>query len=297
MSSSTFSRRSFLAALGGTAGVAAATASKKGWAFNFLEPVSVDNPLKSYPNRGWERIYRDLYAYDSTFTFTCAPNDTHNCILRAYVRSGTIVRIGPTFGYGEAVDLTGMKSSHRWDPRCCQKGLALVRRFYGDRRCRYPLVRKGWLQWQKDGFPRDPATGKVDPKYLQRGKEPFVRVSWDEAFDLVAKGMHNVAASYSGEQGKKWLLAQGYDPHMVEATHEVGTQVIKMRGGMPLLGTTRIFGQYRFAQTLALLDAFVRKVGPDKALGARGWDNYTWHTDLPPGHPMVTGQQTVDVDL
>ncbi|MHC4147588.1 MAG: molybdopterin-dependent oxidoreductase, partial [Planctomycetota bacterium] len=28
-----------------------------------------------------------------------------------------------------------------------------------------------------------------------------------------------------------------------------------------------------------------------------GFDNYTFHTDLPPGHPMVTGQQTIDWDL
>ena len=26
-----------------------------------------------------------------------------------------------------------------------------------------------------------------------------------------------------------------------------------------------------------------RKVGPDQALGSRGFDNYSWHTDLPPG--------------
>jgi anaerobic selenocysteine-containing dehydrogenase len=38
-------------------------------------------------------------------------------------------------------------------------------------------------------------------------------------------------------------------------------------------------------------------VKPDDALGGRGWDNYSWHTDLPPGHPMVTGQQTVEFDL
>jgi nitrate reductase / nitrite oxidoreductase, alpha subunit len=48
---------------------------------------------------------------------------------------------------------------------------------------------------------------------------------------------------------------------------------------------------------MALLDAQVRKVGPDQALGAKGFDNYSWHTDLPPGHPMVTGQQTVEFDL
>jgi nitrate reductase alpha subunit len=287
-------RRSFLSALGAGAGTLAASSS---WGFNFLEPVTVDNPLKLYPNRGWERIYRDLYAYDSTFTFTCAPNDTHNCLLRAYVRSGTVVRIGPTFGYGEAVDAGSGKASHRWDPRCCQKGLALVRRFYGERRCKYPLVRKGFYEWAKAGFPRDALTGKVDPRFLQRGKDPFVRLTWEDAFDLVARGLQSVASAYSGPQGGKWLLAQGFDPEMVEAAHNIGTQVIKMRGGMPLLGITRIMGQYRFANTLALLDAHVRKVGPDQALGARGWDNYTWHTDLPPGHPMVTGQQTVDWDL
>ncbi len=287
-------RRGFLGLLGASA---ALTVSDRGWGFNFLEPVHVDNPLAAYPNRAWEEIYRDLYAYDTTFTFTCAPNDTHNCLLQAYVRAGTIVRIGPTFRYGEAVDVDGRKASHRWDPRCCQKGLALVRRFYGDRRCKYPLVRKGWLEWARAGMPRDPETGKIDPKYLQRGKDPFIRIGWDDAFDLVAKGLDSISESYNGAQGKKWLTAQGFDPLMIEATAGAGIQTVKMRGGMPLLGLSRIFAQYRFASTLALLDAKTRKVGPAEALGARGWDNYTWHTDLPPGHPMVTGQQTVDWDL
>src|SRR5690606_36797846 len=38
-------------------------------------------------------------------------------------------------------------------------------------------------------------------------------------------------------------------------------------------------------------------ISSDKAHGARGWDSYSWHTDLPPGHPMVTGAQTNDFDL
>jgi nitrate reductase alpha subunit len=84
---------------------------------------------------------------------------------------------------------------------------------------------------------------------------------------------------------------------MVEATEGAGVQTIKVRGGMALLGTTRIFGLYRFANSLALADAKIRGVGPDKAIGGRGWDSYSWHTDLPPGHPMVTGQQTNDFDL
>ena len=92
-----------------------------------LQEEAVANPLASYPDRGWERTYRDLWKYDSVYTFTCAPNDTHNCILNAYVRNGVVVRIGPSMKYGEATDLLGNKASHRWDPRVCQKGLALTR--------------------------------------------------------------------------------------------------------------------------------------------------------------------------
>ncbi|MEZ5990203.1 MAG: molybdopterin oxidoreductase, partial [Planctomycetota bacterium] len=98
-----------------------------------LRATAVDNPLAAYPRRGWEKVYRDLYASESSFTFLCAPNDTHNCLLRGFVKNGVVTRIAPTFGYGKATDLDGKQATARWDPRCCQKGLALARRFYGDR--------------------------------------------------------------------------------------------------------------------------------------------------------------------
>ena len=104
---------------------------------------AITNPLAVYPNRDWEKVYRDLWKYDSKFTFTCAPNDTHNCLLNAYVRDGVITRLGPSMKYGEAKDLSGNGTTHRWDPRVCQKGLALTRRFYGDRRVT-PQYRKVW---------------------------------------------------------------------------------------------------------------------------------------------------------
>jgi nitrate reductase alpha subunit len=68
--------------------------------------TAIDNPLAHYPSREWERTYRDLWKYDSTFTFLCAPNDTHNCILNAYVRDGIITRIGPTMRYRRATTST-----------------------------------------------------------------------------------------------------------------------------------------------------------------------------------------------
>ena len=96
---SQLSRREFLTQAG-SAGFSAFILSVTGaWGLN-----RSDNPLASYPDRDWERVYRDLWKSDSTLTFLCAPNDTHNCLLHGYVRSGVVTRIGPTMKYGEAAD-------------------------------------------------------------------------------------------------------------------------------------------------------------------------------------------------
>ncbi len=286
------SRRTFLKTA--SASLAAATASPLLSSLGFV--TEVDNPLDTYPARDWETIYRDQFRHDSIYHFMCAPNDTHNCLLRAYVKNGVITRLGPSYGYGKAKDIYGNQASHRWDPRLCQKGLAMVRRIYGPRRVKYPMVRRGFKQWAEAGYPRD-EDGRVDPRYLNRGKEPFVRVSFDEAYDLMARSAIETATTYNGEEGARKLEAQEYDPDMITAMQGAGTQTLKFRGGMPLLGATRIYGMNRFANSLGLLDAQLREVPPDQALGGRVFDSYSWHTDLPPGHPMTCGQQTIDFDL
>jgi nitrate reductase alpha subunit len=265
--------------------------------YRFLDPVRVPNPLAAYPNRDWERIYRDIFRHDRTFTFLCAPNDTHNCLLRAFVKNNVLVRIEPTYGYGKATDLAGNRASARWDPRCCQKGLVLGRRLYGDRRVKGALVRKGFKAWAERGFPRDPRTGQPPAELLKRGWDGFVRVPFEEAYTLHARALENIARTYSGDQGRRYLLAQGYDPAMVDAAEGAGVRTTKFRGGMAKLGITRIVGTYRMGNMVALLDAHVRQVGADRAKGGGLWDSYSWHTDLPPGHPMVHGDQTSDFEL
>jgi nitrate reductase / nitrite oxidoreductase, alpha subunit len=284
-------RRRFLETMAAAGFGALAASATKAWG---LEAVS--NPLAAYPDRDWERVYRDLFQEDSHFTFTCAPNDTHNCLLKAHVRSGVVTRIGPSMRYGEAVDLAGNGTSHRWDPRVCQKGLALTRRFYGDRRVNQCMVREGFKKWHDAGFPRG-ADGRPPTEFFQRARDQWVRMSHDDAAQIVAAALKNIAETYSGEEGQRRLKEQNYDEATIAATQGAGTQVLKFRGGMPLLGMTRVFGMYRLANAIALLDNHIRKLGPEKSLGGKGFDNYSWHTDLPPGHPMVTGQQTVEFDL
>ena len=237
------SRRSFLQiAAGAGAGVLFSQSEAFGELFGFMKPVDLASPLGGYPNRGWEKSYRDLYQHDSTFHFLCAPNDTHNCLLTAYVKNGVVTRIGPSFGFGDAVDTDGNQASHRWDPRCCNKGLALVRRFYGHRRVKEPMIRRGFREWVDAGCPRD-EDGKIAEQYLKRGQDPYEKVTFDEAYEYSARALINIGETYSGEEGQARLSAQGYDPEMVKATQGAGTQTMKFRGGMAALGATRIFAQ------------------------------------------------------
>jgi nitrate reductase / nitrite oxidoreductase, alpha subunit len=287
------SRREFLI-MGAAATVGAATYPLL---HNLQAIRAVDNPLDSYPFRDWEAIYRDQYAYDSSFTFICSPNDTHACRLRAFTRNGVIQRIEPNYDVGRYADQLGNTASVKWHPRGCKKGQTFHRRVYGPYRLRFPLVRAGWKRWADDGFPELTAENRDAYLFTSRGTDSFARVSWDEAYRYIASGLINVAEAYSGDQGARRLIAEGYQPEMVEEMGGAGTRTMKLRGGMGLLGVIGKYGMYRMSNTLALLDDQVRGVGPDEARAGRNWSNYTWHGDQAPGQPFVHGLQTSDPDF
>src|SRR6266849_6362010 len=139
------SRRQLLKVSAGT--VAAVAVADHVLALTALQPViEVGNPLGDYPDRSWERVYHDQYRYDSSFTWVCSPNCTHECRLRAFVRNGVMLRSEQNYDSGRVGDLHG-------NPRGCPNGFTFQRRVYGPYRLRYPIVRKGWKAWADAGFP------------------------------------------------------------------------------------------------------------------------------------------------
>lgn len=287
------SRRDFLKLTGASA--MAIAANELEW--RLLQVVGVDNPLAAYPDRDWEKVYRDQYRYDSSFTYVCSPNDTHACRLRAFVRNGVILRSEQNYDVGRYADLYGNQATPHWHPRGCKKGQTFHRRIYGPHRLKGPLMRAGWQQWADDGFPELTAELKTKYKFDARGADELLPVSWDVAYDYLARGMIAIATRYSGDQGAELLRKQGYPEEMIAAMGGAGTRTIKCRGGMGLLGVIGKYGMYRFANTLALLDEHIRGVGHAEVKGGRLWSNYTWHGDQAPGHPFTTGLQTSDEDF
>ncbi|MBI3065231.1 MAG: molybdopterin-dependent oxidoreductase, partial [Deltaproteobacteria bacterium] len=293
-------RRDFLRWLGVGSGTAALGGALP---LNLLAAASPgENPLAGSINRNWEKIYRDQYKrdqykYDRHFDWVCSPNDTHACRVRAFVRNGIVTRLGNTYDYQKYADLYGNKATANWNPRQCAKGYTFHRVLYGPYRLRHPIVRKGWKGWVDAGCPDLTPENKTKYMFDARGQDEFIQISWDDAFHDIAKALVAIATRYSGPDGRRLLLAQGYQPEMVEEMGGAGTRTIKMRGGMGLLGVIGKYGMYRLNNSLALLDAKVRGVGPDKALAGRNFSNYTWHGDQAPGHPWVHGLQTSDCDF
>jgi nitrate reductase alpha subunit len=292
---STMNRRQFLRWLGVGAGTTVLTMNSP---LSLLASADPDqNPLAGSVDRNWEKIYRDQYRYDSSFDWVCSPNDTHACRVRAYVRNGIVTRLGATYDYQNYSDIYGNHATHNWNPRQCAKGYTFHRVIYGPYRLKHPIVRKGWKAWAEAGFPELTPDLKAKYKFDSRGEDEFVQISWEDAFDNIAKALAAIGKRYSGEEGKQRLLAQGYQPEMVEATMGAGTRTFKMRGGMGLLGVIGKYGMYRLNNSMALLDAQIRGVDHEHALAGRNWSNYTWHGDQAPGHPWVHGLQTSDCDF
>ena len=241
MSPPKMSRRQFLKASGGVAaGVAAGMAG--GWTLSSGKPVFASrtlvpltqegNPLESYPNRGWEQVYQNQYDYDSSFTWVCSPNDTHACRLRAFVKNGVVLRSEQNYDSGKIKDLYGNQATEVWNPRGCSKGYSMHRRVYGPYRLKYPIVRKGWKRWADDGFPSlsDDPQLRDSYNFNSRGTDTFERLSWDEAFDYVARAAKAIAETYSGPSGRSRLESDGYQPEMIDETQGAGTRTMKFRG-------------------------------------------------------------------
>ncbi|MFQ5890668.1 MAG: molybdopterin-dependent oxidoreductase [Gemmatimonadota bacterium] len=261
--------------------------------------VGVENPLEHYPDRDWERLYRDQYDYDRTFTWVCAPNDTHMCRLRGFVRNGVLIRSEQNYDHQRYADLYGNKATPAWNPRGCLKGYTMHRRVYGPHRLRYPVVRRGWKEWADDGFPSLSENPRLRSTYRfdDRGNDEFVRLSWEEAYRYAAQGLVAIARTYSGEQGRARLLRDGYLEEMFEHWGGAGTRTMKIGSSLPLHGIVGKFGLFRFGNLMGLLDHHVRGVSPEEAKGCRDWTEYTWRGDQAPGQPFVTGLQTSDCDF
>ncbi|MGE0804141.1 MAG: molybdopterin-dependent oxidoreductase [Burkholderiaceae bacterium] len=104
----------------------------------------------------------------------CWPDCGSKGFNRAYVENGVVVRMG--------TDDTIADSWNRPQLRACARGQALRLWLLGADRLKYPMKRKHW----------EPGGGRKE----LRGRDEWVRISWDEALDILAGELKRVKETY-----------------------------------------------------------------------------------------------------
>ena len=105
----------------------------------------------------------------------------HNCGGRcpnyAYVQDGVIVRQKPDDNHPDSPDYP--------QQRGCARGRSQRHQTFGADRLKYPMKRKNW----------EPGGGKKE----LRGQDEWVRISWDEALDIVSSEINRIKEKYGNE--------------------------------------------------------------------------------------------------
>lgn len=160
----------------------------------------------------------------------CNENCGNGCVNRGYVVDGVVVR--------QKTDDSHDDTSGRPQQRSCPRGHSLRQQLYNVDRLKYPMKRKNW----------QPGGGENAHGEL-RGKDEWERISWDEAFDLMAGELKRVYADYGPHavmcNSWRWqpaanLLRAMGGAIMDSNTESFGTWVFKPQ----LLGLTAVWGDH-----------------------------------------------------
>ncbi|HMN15674.1 MAG TPA: molybdopterin-dependent oxidoreductase, partial [Bellilinea sp.] len=126
-------------------------------------------------------------------TAACWHNCGGRCVIKANVVDGVVTRVKTDDTHADSPDYP--------QQRGCARGRSGRMQVFTADRLKYPMKRKNW----------EPGGGKKE----LRGKDEWVRISWDEALDIVASEFKRVKETYgnkailSKNNGQKFLSAYG----------------------------------------------------------------------------------------
>jgi len=178
-------------------------------------------------------FYRDRWSHDKVVRSTHGVNCTGSCSWKVYVKDGII-----TWEAQETDYPTVGPDRPEYEPRGCPRGAAFSWYTYSPTRVRYPYARGPLVEMYREAKQRlgDPVLAwadiQADPerrrRYQQaRGKGGLVRVSWDEATEMVAAAhVHTIK-----EYGPDRVAGFSPIPAMSQVSHAAGSRFVELLGG------------------------------------------------------------------
>lgn len=131
-------------------------------------PMGID-PYAMIP---YEELEGGEWKTAACMTSNSAVNS--RCLLKAYVKDGVPVRLKGDEDTPDTLEC----------PQCraCPRGRAMISHTMAENRIKYPMKRKHWSPEEPNGH--------------LRGRDEWVRISWDEALDIAASEMKKVIDKY-----------------------------------------------------------------------------------------------------
>jgi nitrate reductase / nitrite oxidoreductase, alpha subunit len=183
--------------------------------------------------RGWEEMYRGRWSYDKVVRSTHGVNCTGSCSWNVFVKNGIVTWENQNYNYSENdADMPD------FEPRGCPRGAAFSWYMYSPLRVKYPYMRGNlaefWREAKQNHANALEAWRSIveDPKksaaYKEaRGMGGFVRVSWDEASEMVAASMLYTIEKYGPDRN----FAFSPIPAMSMLSYAAGARFMNLMGG------------------------------------------------------------------
>ena len=178
-------------------------------------------------------FYRDRWSHDKVVRSTHGVNCTGSCSWKVYVKDGII-----TWETQETDYPSVGPDRPEYEPRGCPRGAAFSWYTYSPTRVRYPYARGVLVEMYREARRRtgDPVLAwadiQDDPERRQRyqrarGKGGLIRVSWDEAAEMVAAAHVHTIARYGPDR----IAGFSPIPAMSMVSHAAGSRFVELMGG------------------------------------------------------------------
>jgi nitrate reductase / nitrite oxidoreductase, alpha subunit len=199
--------------------------------------VSADGrTLHQIGGRQADTFYRDRWSYDKVVRSTHGVNCTGSCSWKVYVKDGIITWESQQTDYPSVGP-----DRPEYEPRGCPRGAAFSWYTYSPTRVRYPYARGVLVEMYREARARtgDPVAAwadiQNDPERRRRyqkarGKGGLVRVTWDEAVEMVAAAHVHTIKKYGPDR------VAGFSPipAMSMVSHATGARFISLLGASML---------------------------------------------------------------
>ncbi len=203
----------------------------------FFTRAEVSDDLRAVFRRGGregDAFYRDRWSHDKVVRSTHGVNCTGSCSWKVYVKDGIITWESQETDYPSVGP-----DRPEYEPRGCPRGAAFSWYTYSPTRVRYPYARGVLVDMYREARARlgDPVLAWADVvgdperrrRYQRaRGKGGHVRVSWDEAIEMVAAAHVHTIKTWGPDR----VVGFSPIPAMSMVSHAVGARFIELVGGV-----------------------------------------------------------------